>query len=249
MKVKNVLIVCVLFFFMIKTPVFSSSIAVSAGNGVSVTDEFFMILYKTQVSPFFTTGFEHFFKRANFEFVNKLELSFYAGDKYFKNSLIYYTDDTFSYDFTFAYMFGILKKTNRILNPYWGGRFLLINRFDRYSIGVNVNYSEMRIIPLPAVFSGVRITPFKNLDFYLYGSLGVSVGFNRLSISNEYVRGSKDVVLAHIFDYESIFRVDRKVGLFFNWSNRLFGAFDFYDIVGKIYWSNFISTGVKIEIM
>ncbi len=218
------------------------------GIGIDYTDVFFAILNKIEISPFFISGFQYSFHYRRITIGNSLDFSYYTNNQYYKNNLLYYTDKTRTSDFCLRYQLSFKGERGTYINSYWGGGFEIVNRYEVYSIGKLLSFTENRILPHPFIFAGFSFTPYKTIEFLVYSSAGAGIGYKGFYRDERFVRAGNDISIASVLNVESAVSITKNVSFFINWRNRLLVTLDLRDIVGTIFWSNSIYTGVLFEI-
>ena len=244
-----------LFVFMMSFFISFQSFGVNRGDfslyggiGIDYTEVFFAILNKIEISPFFISGFQYSFHYRRITIGNSLDFSYYANNQYYKNNLLYYTDKTRTSDFTLTYQLSFKGERGTYFNSYCGGGFVIINRYEVYSIGKLLSFTENRILPYPFIFAGFSFTPYKIIDFLVYSSAGAGIGYKGFYRDERFVRSGNDISIATVLNVESKVSITKNVSFFINWRNRLLVTLDLRDIIGTIFWSNTIYTGVLFEI-
>lgn len=220
--------------------------------GGSYIEDFFSVIYQTQLTPSLKTGMEviHpvFFSK-NLQLHHEIHYQLYGGNRYWKNKLIYYTDKTYSVSHSLDYKCLFEQLFFPFFSILYGSSAYFIVRSDQYSVGVPYYYTNIRITPfLPTLSFGVvfRITRFFQLR--LLQEIGGTVGLELRSRNNKNSKLSTNYILNHILHLDSSLRIYHKLWLYFSWQNILNANLNTHNLTGKIFWNNTIAAGVKFEI-
>ena len=241
--------VVVLFFLLfLCLPLPATIFSVEGTIGSNGTDEFLYVHYKTGYAPLLNTAFylEQKFKRLIL--THSWQAGFQFTNRYMKNFLLYYTDYTFDIYSETEYRLTCTKRTFYPARPIWGASFGVLDRFATYSIGKLLYFSENSFIPYSSIFMGIGYDPFKFLSFIHYHETTFGVGIRSDFIKNDFFQNRAQIVVAQSMHIEAQCNVSSRATLLIQWKNKLYALLDFEDIVGRVFWSNSIVTGIRYAI-
>ena len=222
---------------------------ISCGLGVIYTEEAFLIILRSQISPVIFLNYDLIFMIDNINIKQTWNLSYAIWPFFMKYTQNYYTEKSLAIDMPIEYHLQFKITNNYCLFFLTGLGYCFNFRWDRYSLGKQNWYSLLKLTPFPIFNLGFGFVLFKRVTIEVVDYLAAAYSVNLTFIKDEYFSSVFLPFFHNQFLLNTSIHLSGKWNIILGWKNKinLYLNIENY-FLSFLFFQNLFLTGIKIEI-